>query len=158
MKMYMMKLMVIFASSIFMLSTPMSMGILLMLQTFLSTIMFSSMLNSSWITMIMFMMLIGGLLILFMYMSSIASNEKFKPNIKMLMMMLIIMYPLEELMFDIQLNDNQNNNLINEMLSLSKIYNKKTWIITMLMFYYLLLTMIAITKIIKIYKGPLRSK
>nr|UGK73266.1 NADH dehydrogenase subunit 6 [Roxasellana stellata] len=158
MKMYMMKLMVIFASSIFMLSTPMSMGILLMLQTFLSTIMFSKMLNSSWITMIMFMMLIGGLLILFMYMSSIASNEKFKPNIKMLMMMLIIIYPLEELMFDIQLNDNQNNNLINEMLSLSKIYNKKTWVITMMMFYYLLLTMIAVTKIIKIYKGPLRSK
>nr|YP_010272391.1 NADH dehydrogenase subunit 6 [Phlogothamnus polymaculatus]UKE80388.1 NADH dehydrogenase subunit 6 [Phlogothamnus polymaculatus] len=158
MKMLIIKMMMLISTSISFLKTPMSMGVMLLMQTMLSTIILAKMMSSSWMSMIIFLMLIGGLLILFMYMSSIASNEKFKPNISMMIMLLSIAIPLEEMMSTIQLNDTQENLMGIETFTLTKIYNMKTMMITIMMFLYLLLAMIAVTKIIKIYKGPLRSK
>nr|ATC73030.1 NADH dehydrogenase subunit 6 [Osbornellus sp. EMHAU-2015-Zz052506] len=157
MKMILIKFMIIISSSIIMMKTPMSLGIMLLMQTFLSTFMLAKMFSSSWIAFIMFLMLIGGLLILFMYMSSIASNEKFKTNFKLYSIWMMIMLPCEELMMNSVINENQNSMTWAETISMSKIFNKKGMIITLLMFCYLLLTMIVMIKIIKIYKGPLRA-
>nr|UKE80349.1 NADH dehydrogenase subunit 6 [Melanetettix sp. n. XTW-2022a] len=158
MKMTLMKIMIMVSSYIPLMKTPMSLGMLLLMQTFLSTILLVKMLTSSWMTMIMFLMLVGGLLILFMYMSSIASNEKFKMNILMVTGMFILIMPMEELMLDNQIMESQETLTLMEKMAMSKIYNKKGMIITLFTFCYLLLTMIAVTKIVKIYKGPLRSK
>nr|ATD53009.1 NADH dehydrogenase subunit 6 [Psammotettix sp. EMHAU-2015-Zz053036] len=158
MKLMMIKLSVTIYSIIPFMKTPMSMGILLLTQTMISTLILSKVLKSSWMSMVIFLMFVGGLLILFMYMSSIASNEKFSPNLSMyFFMMIMIMLPMEELLTE---NINMDNLLLysnNESISLMKIYNKKTFMITMVMFMYMFLTMIVVTKIIKIHKGPLRS-
>lgn len=95
---------------------------------------------------------------MFIYIRRIASNEKFKPNFIIILLIFIIIIPLEEIIREIQINDKQNNNINLEAITLSKIYNKKTTIITSLIFLYLLLAIISITIIIKIYKGPLRAK
>nr|ATF28640.1 NADH dehydrogenase subunit 6 [Phlogotettix sp. EMHAU-15090801] len=158
MKATLLKIMMFISMSISMMKTPMSMGVLLMTYTMLTTFLMSKMLTSSWMSMIIFLMLIGGLLILFMYMSSIASNEKFTPNIMIMLMTMIIIFPIEEMMNEIQINEKQEKFIKEETMTLTKIYNEKSMLITLMMFIYLLLTMIAVTKIIKIYKGPLRSK
>nr|ATG83172.1 NADH dehydrogenase subunit 6 [Alobaldia tobae] len=159
MKFLLIKMSLMITSSILMLKTPMSMGILLLVQTTISTLIISKVLSYSWLSMIMFLMFVGGLLILFMYMSSIASNEKFKPNMKIMILLIIMTLPMEELMSEMQHNENFNNlNIMQESISLTKIYNKKTLMITILMFMYMFLTMIVVTSIIKIFKGPLRAK
>nr|QXP43459.1 NADH dehydrogenase subunit 6 [Koreocerus koreanus] len=160
MKMNMMKIMMMMISTLPMMKTPMSMGIMLMMQTVLMTTLMNKMMTSSWLTMITFLMMIGGLLILFIYMSSLASNEKFKINMKMMAITITATWMTEDLMQSMQINETQN--LINieytEQLSLNKLYNKKSMSITLIMVMYLLLTMITVTKLVKHYEGPLRSK
>nr|YP_009442043.1 NADH dehydrogenase subunit 6 [Maiestas dorsalis]APO09335.1 NADH dehydrogenase subunit 6 [Maiestas dorsalis] len=160
MKFLLLKMSMIMSSSILMLKTPMSMGILLLVQTTMSTLIISKIMPNSWLSMIMFLMFVGGLLILFMYMSSIASNEKFKPNLKIMIIIMLLIFPMEELLSEMQNLENTNNlNLTYmEMTNMTKIYNKKTFLITIMMFMYMFLTMVVVTSIIKIFKGPLRAK
>ncbi|YP_009370132.1 NADH dehydrogenase subunit 6 (mitochondrion) [Macrosteles quadrilineatus] len=158
MKLTIMKIMLMIPSMTLFMKTPMSMGVMLLMQTIMATMLTSKIMLSSWISMVMFLMLVGGLLILFMYMSSIASNEKFKMNYKMFMLFIIMFVPTEELMSEIQINENEIYMSKNEMLTFMKMYNKKTMMITIMVFIYMLLTMIIVTKIVKINKGPLRAK
>nr|YP_010610873.1 NADH dehydrogenase subunit 6 [Idiocerus consimilis]WAP91694.1 NADH dehydrogenase subunit 6 [Idiocerus consimilis] len=160
MKVNIMKLMIMMISMLPIMKTPMSMGMILMLQTIMMTLLMNKMMVTSWLTMITFLMMIGGLLILFIYMSSLASNEKFKINMKVLIIMMLMMITSEELMQDMQINETQDimNTMTIEQLSLNKLYNKKSLMITLIMVLYLLLTMIAVTKLVKHYEGPLRSK
>nr|YP_010502872.1 NADH dehydrogenase subunit 6 [Doratura homophyla]UXD78636.1 NADH dehydrogenase subunit 6 [Doratura homophyla] len=159
MKIILLKILMMISTTIIFLKTPMSMGTLLLIQTTLSAMLLSKIMLTSWVSMIMFLMFIGGLLILFMYMSSIASNEKFKLNFKLLtIMLLFFMIPMEEMLIESQMNDLMENFTKTEYLSLNKIYNKKTLMITVLMFMYMFLTMISVTSIINIFKGPLRAK
>nr|QWZ47665.1 NADH dehydrogenase subunit 6 [Metidiocerus impressifrons] len=160
MKMYIMKMMLMMISILPAMKTPMSMGMTLMLQTIMMTTLMNSMMTSTWLTMITFLMMIGGLLILFIYMSSLASNEKFKINMKMMIITVMIFIMMESLMQDMQINEAQNLNSTEytEQLSLNKLYNKKSMMITLIMVLYLLLTMIVVTKLVKHYEGPLRSK
>nr|YP_009942722.1 NADH dehydrogenase subunit 6 [Populicerus confusus]QOC72417.1 NADH dehydrogenase subunit 6 [Populicerus confusus] len=160
MKISVMKIMLMLISILPTMKTPMSMGMILMTQTILMTIFMNKMMTTSWLIMITFLMMIGGLLILFIYMSSLASNEKFKINLKPMFIMIMIFIVSEELIQDMQINEQQNilKNEYMDHLSLIKLYNKKSMMITLIMVLYLLLTMIVVTKLVKHYEGPLRSK
>nr|YP_010736946.1 NADH dehydrogenase subunit 6 [Chinaocerus tubulatus]WEP24833.1 NADH dehydrogenase subunit 6 [Chinaocerus tubulatus] len=160
MKMNIMKIMMMMISILPIMKTPMSMGMMLMTQTMLMTMLMNKTMTTSWLSMITFLMMIGGLLILFIYMSSLASNEKFKINLKMMIIMLMIMWMSEDLMQNMQINEMQalHNIEYTEQLSLNKLYNKKSMTITLITVLYLLLTMITVTKLVKHYEGPLRSK
>nr|YP_010478252.1 NADH dehydrogenase subunit 6 [Nesophrosyne montium]UVI59696.1 NADH dehydrogenase subunit 6 [Nesophrosyne montium] len=159
MKILLMKIMIVISSYTILLKTPMSMGMLLLMLTTTSVMILTQILTSSWIPMIMFLMLIGGLLILFVYMSSIASNEKFTTNILLMIIPLIILIiPIESMLTEMLTNESMTTMLTADAVSMIKIYNKKTFMVTIFMFLYLLLSMIVVTKIIKIFKGPLRSK
>nr|ARA91005.1 NADH dehydrogenase subunit 6 [Hishimonoides recurvatis] len=158
MKMMVMKMMMYISTMILMLKTPMSMGVMLLIQTMMCTIIMTTISTTSWMPMIMFLMLIGGLMILFMYMSSIASNEKFSPNIFAFLTMLILILPFENMLTEELMQDKLESIIVKESMSMMKIYNVKTMMITVMLFLYLLLCMIAVMKILKIYKGPLRSK
>nr|ANJ70257.1 NADH dehydrogenase subunit 6 [Hydroporus discretus] len=152
---------------------PMSMGLILMMQTILIVLITGLYSYSFWFSYILFLIMIGGMLILFMYMTSLASNEKFKTSknifnilIIMMMMILIILYNNDSLLLE-YINKNSNfmeylNNLMmlkNENnLSLYMLYNNPNFLINMLMINYLLITLIAVIKITKSNMGPLRQK
>nr|WRY72471.1 NADH dehydrogenase subunit 6 [Zorka maculata] len=158
MKMMFSKVMIMISSMSIFMNNPMSLGMLLLLQTMSIILLLNEILLSSWFSMVTFMMMIGGLLIMFMYMSSIASNEKFKFNVNLSMIIIIMIILLDEMMFENQINDKQEFIYINELnLSLTKIYNSKSFFLTILLVMYLLLTMISVTKMVKHSKGPLRS-
>nr|UGK73279.1 NADH dehydrogenase subunit 6 [Cicadellidae sp. 'Neodcortus squaras'] len=159
MKTFIIKLMIIIPSIISLMKTPMSMGAMLMMQTFLSTMFLAKIMGYSWVPMTMFIMLIGGLMILFMYMSSIASNEKFKMSILMVIVpLLITLTMVEEMTIEMQNEMNLNNLIMNEQKSMNFIFMNKYFMITVFIFMMLLLTMISVVFIMKIHKGPLRSK
>nr|WRY72497.1 NADH dehydrogenase subunit 6 [Yangida basnetti] len=156
MKLTFMKMMIITSSSTLIMNNPMSMGLTLLVQTMMMILLMNKMLSSSWFVMITFMMMIGGLLIMFMYMSSIASNEKFKLNVNWTLMMVIMIIITDEMMLENQINELLDVSFKEFNLSLTKIYNIKSMTLTILLVMYLLLTMISVTKLVKHHKGPLR--
>nr|YP_009707852.1 NADH dehydrogenase subunit 6 [Harpalus sinicus]QEU52720.1 NADH dehydrogenase subunit 6 [Harpalus sinicus] len=155
------------------LNHPLSMGLILLIQTLLITLMSGLFSYSYWFSYILFMVMIGGMLVLFIYMTSLASNEMFNFSIKMSMFIMfsisltMLMYFFMDYMMLTSLFKNSNmmefmNNMLmikNEnLLSLNMIYNEPNNMITLMLVNYLFLTLIAVVKITDINYGPLRQK
>nr|YP_010414451.1 NADH dehydrogenase subunit 6 [Kusala populi]URW11950.1 NADH dehydrogenase subunit 6 [Kusala populi] len=158
MKILIMKLMMMINVMVPFMKNPMSMGLFLMTQTMMMIMLMNKIMNSSWFTMITFLMMIGGLLIIFTYMSSIASNEKFKTKINLTLIFFIIMIFIDEMILENQINEMEEINFtLNTDFSLIKIYNKKSMFMTIMLVIYLLITMISVSKMVKHHEGPLRS-
>nr|ANH54468.1 NADH dehydrogenase subunit 6 [Spodoptera frugiperda]QHB74384.1 NADH dehydrogenase subunit 6 [Spodoptera frugiperda] len=162
-------------NSLFMLfiNNPMSMGLLILMQTLLTCLLSGMMIKTYWFSYILFLTFLGGLLVLFIYVSSIASNQlfTFKFNYKKMSILILIMMFLMMMMYNnnmtwlnLSMNsdmDNFNNMIFffnNEnKINLSKLYNNQTFLIMMMLVIYLFITLIAIVKITNIFYGPLRS-
>ncbi|YP_009164476.1 NADH dehydrogenase subunit 6 (mitochondrion) [Spodoptera frugiperda] len=162
-------------NSLFMLfiNNPMSMGLLILMQTLLTCLLSGMMIKTYWFSYILFLTFLGGLLVLFIYVSSIASNQLFtlKFNYKKMSILILIMMFLMMMMYNnnmtwlnLSMNsdmDNFNNMIFffnNEnKINLSKLYNNQTFLIMMMLVIYLFITLIAIVKITNIFYGPLRS-
>nr|QZK21438.1 NADH dehydrogenase subunit 6 [Amitermes sp. ANIC 0405] len=140
---------------------PLAMGLMLLIQTTMVCLISGTMYSSFWFSYILFMIMIGGMLVLFMYMTSLASNEMFSPSNKMLMATLtllpILMYTMpavtnnkEMKMYDTMME--------NEILSTTTVmYNQMMGTMTTLLVLYMLLTLIVVVNIINVSKGPLRQ-
>nr|UFA47113.1 NADH dehydrogenase subunit 6 [Mitjaevia diana] len=158
MKILIMKTMMVISSMTLFMKNPMSMGFLLLFQTLMMILLMNKILITSWFVMITFLMMIGGLVIIFIYMSSIASNEKFKIKLNLFLLLIIGLMILDEMILDNQINEKQELNFsMNIDLSLIKIYNTKSMLMTIMLVLYLLITMISVSKMVKHYEGPLRS-
>nr|YP_009348216.1 NADH dehydrogenase subunit 6 [Sinopodisma wulingshanensis]APX55793.1 NADH dehydrogenase subunit 6 [Sinopodisma wulingshanensis] len=152
------------------LNHPMSMMLFIILQTFLIGLMSGTMMESFWLSYILFLTFLGGMLVLFIYITSIASNEMFQPKSIIMIfsfilwiIILMILIVLDKTMFMDFFKNTESmniNNLINyqEMtFSLEKLYNNPTFIITMFMMIYLFLALLAVVKITNINQGPIRK-
>nr|YP_009689575.1 NADH dehydrogenase subunit 6 [Paratrichobius longicrus]QEG77654.1 NADH dehydrogenase subunit 6 [Paratrichobius longicrus] len=146
---------------------PMSMGLTLLMQTLMISIN-SSMINC-WYSYMLFIIFIGGMLVLFIYVTSLASNEifSFKLNIIYFIFMLTMLTMMFYFIFDklyMYMYMNQETNTFNMkninndlMFSLYKLYNFPTNLLSILLMIYLLITLIASVKITLISMGPLRQ-
>nr|AND96730.1 NADH deshydrogenase subunit 6 [Onthophagus rhinolophus] len=153
---------IMFLSSLFItwIKHPLSMGVLLLIQTINLSLYMGYMNLNYWYSYILFLIMIGGMLVLFIYMTSVASNEKFLPSMKMFMFFISIMltYILISMLIDpfyLSINFNfmnQNNNL-----SLNKFFNFPNLMIMYMLILYLLITLFAIVKITNFKKGSLRT-
>nr|AXS65247.1 NADH dehydrogenase subunit 6 [Curculionoidea sp. 17 KM-2017] len=147
---------------------PLSLGGMLLLQTIIISLMSGNFYMNFWFSYILFLIMIGGMLVMFIYMTSIASNEKFKlPKnmifiimmISFLMMFLMIMFMDKNYTMNLYANfifKNQNMFLNN--LSLSKFFNFPNMNLMLFLMTYLLITLIAIVKIVGKLSGSLRQK
>nr|QTC32054.1 NADH dehydrogenase subunit 6 [Nisia fuliginosa] len=104
------------------LNHTMSMGLIIIIQTILISLKMSFMLKNSWFSFIIFIMMVGGMMIMFIYMSSIASNEKFKLSKKMLFSNLMITLTFMLIILNLKTLTNENMNF-NEMLIMNEEYN-----------------------------------
>nr|YP_003359202.1 NADH dehydrogenase subunit 6 [Ognevia longipennis]ACF71051.1 NADH dehydrogenase subunit 6 [Ognevia longipennis] len=152
------------------LNHPMSMMMFIIFQTFLIGLMSGTIMESFWLSYILFLMYLGGMLVLFIYVTSIASNEMFKLKSMILifsfiswainMMILII---LDKTMFIDFFKNTETMNINNSInyqemtFSLEKLYKNPTFIITMMMMIYLFLALLAVVKITNINQGPIRK-
>nr|YP_010954716.1 NADH dehydrogenase subunit 6 [Dorcus linwenhsini]WMW30101.1 NADH dehydrogenase subunit 6 [Dorcus linwenhsini] len=142
---------------------PLSLGILLLSQSILIALITGWMNLTFWYSYILFLIMIGGMLVLFMYMTSVASNEKFKfsPSMLMMMMSIIMMMPLYFLMDQWLINSkiliSENVVLIFSLMSLNKFLNFPAILISISLIIYLLITLIVAIKMSKYKQGPLRN-
>nr|YP_007889699.1 NADH dehydrogenase subunit 6 [Timelaea maculata]AGI50316.1 NADH dehydrogenase subunit 6 [Timelaea maculata]USN89432.1 NADH dehydrogenase subunit 6 [Timelaea maculata] len=170
-KMFLSMLLIFISIYMFFLNHPFSMGLMILLQTLLMCLLSSMLINTYWFSYILFLIFLGGLLVLFIYVSSVASNELFKISIfnkifLIYIFMLMISFFCKDNLFwmNFSFNDEMNNffNLFlffnNEFkINLSKLYNEQTYLLTLMMIIYLFITLITVVKITNIFFGPLRS-
>nr|YP_009971731.1 NADH dehydrogenase subunit 6 [Platisus angusticollis]QNG56441.1 NADH dehydrogenase subunit 6 [Platisus angusticollis] len=147
------------------LNHPLSFGLILLIQTILSALISGMMSLNFWYSYILFLIMVGGMLILFMYMTSIASNEKFKFSLNLFYVLGILsltipiswMFMYSNHKFFNELMFNQNYQL-KFPLSMNKYMYMPSMMIYLMIIMYLFITLIAIVKIINIHYGPLRQK
>nr|YP_009350595.1 NADH dehydrogenase subunit 6 [Cubitermes oblectatus]AQP27432.1 NADH dehydrogenase subunit 6 [Cubitermes oblectatus] len=139
---------------------PMAMGMLLLMQTTMVCLISGTMYKSFWFSYILFMIMIGGMLVLFMYMTSLASNEMFSPSNKMLLMMMLMLPILTPIMSNTINNKEMNTHetmMENEIMTTTTVmYNQMMGTMTTLLVLYMLMTLIVVVNIINVSKGPLR--
>nr|YP_010691300.1 NADH dehydrogenase subunit 6 [Drosophila nebulosa]WBU93950.1 NADH dehydrogenase subunit 6 [Drosophila nebulosa] len=149
---------------------PLAMGLTLLIQTVLICLISGLMTKSFWYSYILFLIFLGGMLVLFIYVTSLASNEMFNLSIKLTLFSISIMFIFISISFFIDKNSisfffmnnemesiyNLNSYFMENSLSLNKLYNFPTNFITILLMNYLLITLIVVVKITKLFKGPLR--
>nr|UFK62191.1 NADH dehydrogenase subunit 6 [Cicindela puritana] len=171
---YLMVINMIMTSIFMFMNHPMSMGLILLIQTILISLISGMMSYTFWFSYIIFLVMLGGMLVLFIYMTSLASNEMFQFSSKImffmlmmitLFMMILFMLPDNQMIMSMVKNCNSAEminymNFINNenLITLNKIYNSPNNMITILLINYLLITLIAVVKITSINIGPLRQK
>nr|YP_007353853.1 NADH dehydrogenase subunit 6 [Paracymoriza prodigalis]YP_009002435.1 NADH dehydrogenase subunit 6 [Paracymoriza distinctalis]AFQ31594.1 NADH dehydrogenase subunit 6 [Paracymoriza prodigalis]AHH30685.1 NADH dehydrogenase subunit 6 [Paracymoriza distinctalis] len=165
---------IMFSIIMFFFNHPLSMGLMILIQTFFMCLMSGMMIKTYWFSYILFLTFLGGLLVLFIYVSSMASNEMFKISYFMklfmflwfflLMMMNLLMWNNLNWLNLSNNNNDMNNFFINfifmnneNKINISKLYNNQTFMLMMMMIIYLFITLIAVVKITNIFYGPLRS-
>nr|YP_009185837.1 NADH dehydrogenase subunit 6 [Euryusa optabilis]ALO70558.1 NADH deshydrogenase subunit 6 [Euryusa optabilis] len=156
-------------SSMFLLMNhPMTMGIMLLTQTILIALITGFLNMNFWFSYILFLIMVGGMLVLFIYMTSIASNELFNYSNSLMIMifisinlMLLTLILMDHFFINMNLifiESMKLNNFNNYPLSLTKFFNYPSMMLIFMMITYLFITLIAIVKITKIEFGPLRQK
>nr|ULR86971.1 NADH dehydrogenase subunit 6 [Macquartia sp. 2 HNL-2022a] len=162
-------IMLIISMNFLFMKHPLSMGLTLLIQTTLVCLMSGLINKTFWFSYILFLVFIGGMLVLFIYVTSLASNEMFSFSIKMMLvssfilLLLLMIFMLIDKTLIMKYNniETQLINLLNSYikensLSLNKLYNFPNNLLTIMLMNYLLITMIAVVKITKLFKGPLR--
>nr|QNG56272.1 NADH dehydrogenase subunit 6 [Platisus zelandicus] len=147
------------------LNHPLSFGLILLIQTILCALITGLMSLNFWYSYILFLIMVGGMLVLFMYMTSIASNEKFKFSLNLFYMFNFLMITLIPVSYFFHFNNkiftenfiNQNYQLTFP-LTMNKYMFLPSMMIYLMIIMYLFITLIAIVKITNINYGPLRQK
>nr|YP_009441939.1 NADH dehydrogenase subunit 6 [Pityophthorus pubescens]AOY40160.1 NADH dehydrogenase subunit 6 [Pityophthorus pubescens] len=165
---YMMMLNWVMSTILIFLKHPLSMGGVLLIQTIIIAMMSGMLYTNFWLSYILFLIMVGGMLIMFMYMTSIASNEKFMiPKLTMILFMFSMMlsmitaYFIDTSLLTPLMKINMSSQLETTKmfkLSIMKFFNHPNFMFSIMLMMYLLLTLIAVVKITDKKMGPLRQK
>nr|URX52660.1 NADH dehydrogenase subunit 6 [Kalotermes hilli] len=142
---------------------PLAMGMMLLMQTMTVCLISGMMHQSFWFQYILFMVFIGGMLVLFIYVTSLASNEMFSLSTKMSAMATTMMIAVTMMTKEWTTMNNKETTTIEMIMSdevitmTGKFYNQPNGMMTIIMALYLFFTLIAVVKITNISKGPLRQ-
>nr|YP_001798490.1 NADH dehydrogenase subunit 6 [Orchesella villosa]ABS57588.1 NADH dehydrogenase subunit 6 [Orchesella villosa] len=144
--------------TLMMMSHPISILVLILIQTMNMCLIIWVKMSTSWLSYILFLIFLGGLMVLFMYITSLASNEKFELNVNSSYNMVVGMsfffiITFTTLFFD-KIKTAEN---ITIMKQASMLFSTPMFTITFLIMTYLLMTLIIAVKITSKFEGPLRS-
>nr|ANE20371.1 NADH dehydrogenase subunit 6 [Aphis glycines] len=152
----------IMAIMLTMMKSPLSSNLIILIQTLVLTLMINMINKTAWISFMIFILYIGGLMIIFLYISSIAFNEfNINKNYKnmlfklMLLTMFIFYFKLyfnmENFYYENKFFFEDNFNLLNMFMMPN---NLMIYFIMLILFFMLIL----IIWMLKINKGPIRQK
>lgn len=145
------------------------MGLILLIQTFLISLLIGLIRKTFWFSYILFLVFLGGILVIFIYVTALSYNEIFSILRKsfififFILTFLIILFYFRDwfytnLTINIEITRiNDSTSLIEEnYIYLLKIYNHSTNFITLFLINYLFLTLVIRVKITNFFYGPLR--
>ena len=143
---------------------------MLLIQTFFICLLTGFITKTFWFSYVLFLIFLGGILVLFIYVTSLASNEIFNFSLNLFISGVLTFRVIYSFLFFIDKNliinylINYENEILIEIKSLlienslilNKLYNFPVNLITILLIIYLFLTLIAVVKITNVFEGPLR--
>nr|YP_009407028.1 NADH dehydrogenase subunit 6 [Typhlatya dzilamensis]ASA39577.1 NADH dehydrogenase subunit 6 [Typhlatya dzilamensis] len=146
---------------------PLAMGAILLIQTSIIAFLMTFVLKTTWFSYILFLIFLGAMLVLFIYVASLAPNEPLYLSYLMILiifistflsMIIIILDPvllshsffLENTTPHLTLPSTPTTS------SLSPMYNPTAMKMTLFLILYLLLTLVVVVKITATHFGPLR--
>nr|UYA97847.1 NADH dehydrogenase subunit 6 [Coptosoma bifarium] len=135
---------------------PLSMGLMLIAQTVMVAVISGMMIKSFMMSYIITIIMISGSLVLFIYMASMASNEKLKLSMKPLMVFMIMI--AVSLAVNIKNKTFTENTQMTEFKSFNKLFNYPSVYMIMGMVVYLFFTMVVVSMNANTCEGPLRIK
>ena len=147
------------------LTHPLSIGLTLLFQTVIISLSVGVSTYSFWFSYILFMIFLGGMLVLFIYVASLASNEFFVFSLSIFTFYFIIFLTLtlRTIFLDPILISNfsclPSSSLCSQLSTITItrwIYSNTSINFTLFIVTYLLLTLIVVVKITNLFKGPLR--
>nr|ALO76910.1 NADH deshydrogenase subunit 6 [Trixagus sp. TRI01] len=138
-------------SSLFLLIThPVSMGLTLLIQISIIAMNLKLYNSNSWFSYILFIIMVGGLMIIFIYMTSISSNLKFVISNKKIILLIFLVPSI------LVTNNYENKNNEPLKLFLKFIYSNENFVI-ITMISYMFIVLIAVSNLTKIKQGPIRK-
>nr|QHR79490.1 NADH dehydrogenase subunit 6 [Gonimbrasia belina] len=174
MKIFLSSLISFFSMVMYFVNHPLPMGLLILNQTLFICLLSGMLIKTFWFSYILLLTFLGGLLVLFIYVASIASNELISFNLKFKLLVLFLFFIAFWIMFtyiynllwiNLIIDFSEMNNfqdittlIFNEnKINLNKLYNNQTFLMTLLLIIYLFIALIAMVTITNIFYGPLRS-
>nr|FAA04192.1 TPA: NADH dehydrogenase subunit 6 [Cirrodrilus suzukii] len=138
--------------SIMMANTPMMLGINILMSA-LSIAYFIYVILSPWYSFLLFLIYLGGMLIIFAYMMSLTPNIFMSLGSHFITLLMMLLMNFLYFIIFLNLNPINNKNLIYQSTSLYAPYNLLNFI---LITSILLLILVLVSKMILISKGPMR--
>lgn len=149
---------------------PLAIGLILLCQTLIIALFTGLLAPSFWFSYILFLVFLGGILVLFIYVTSLASNEMFSISSQTFLFIIslvgvLIVFSLfndplswvtpesPDQLFAPELHSSTDLGTL-----LLKLYAIPSYFLTLTLVSYLFLTLVAVVTITQIHEGPLRSK
>nr|QJD22453.1 NADH dehydrogenase subunit 6 [Haustorioides koreanus] len=153
---------VLLSSLLFMsLNTPLSMGITVILLSFFVAVMMALLMPTTWFSFLLLMVFLSGMMVLFVYVASLASNELFVwdyVSVFLLVSLSALFVGMSRKVYcpGVSGMDFSLNNISSFMVY--KMYSPHLYYFTLLLIVYLLVVLIVVVKNATISESPLRAK
>lgn len=135
---------------------PLTLGVMVIVQSLLIALLTAVFLPTFWFSYLLILVYLGGLLVLFIYVASLASNEQinssFIPIYTGGLISLFLVYSFPELL---KLEETSNDNFPSETIY-TWIFSPSTLIIAGALIVYLFIALVAVVKITKWWGGSIR--
>nr|YP_009922394.1 NADH dehydrogenase subunit 6 [Coenobita brevimanus]ASS30608.1 NADH dehydrogenase subunit 6 [Coenobita brevimanus]QNA48316.1 NADH dehydrogenase subunit 6 [Coenobita brevimanus]QUL61633.1 NADH dehydrogenase subunit 6 [Coenobita brevimanus] len=168
MMMYGLPFIILFSLIFMRLIHPLSTGLVLLIQTVLISITTGLFAKSYWFSYILFLIFLGGMLVLFIYVASLAANEQFKVSSEfffiffLALIMSFFLIFVDPVMVANKIGESTTtflskySDISNSAMNVSTIYNEPSAMFTMFIISYLLLTLFVVVKVMSSSSSPLR--
>nr|AXI98841.1 NADH dehydrogenase subunit 6 [Pseudoniphargus unisexualis] len=142
--------------------SPLFLSMTIILQTITISALLALFTVSSWFSFMLLMVYLSGMMIVFIYVSSVASNELFYMNKNNLIFASMIITPIIIMMTMNPIQSEITNTMTTNYISPSitktiKIFSEPMYMMTILLIIYILLAMIMVVKNSSFSSGPIRS-
>lgn len=128
------------------------------MQTLLTCLMIWILTKRRWFSFILFLIFLGGLIVLFVYITSLASNEKFELknifSIKTNCWIFLFVSTILRLVYFSKNSIDLNNFIFSKIIIL---FTKNIILPTLIVITYLFLVLVIVVKISSIMEGPIRN-
>lgn len=136
-------------------NNPIMIVIIIILQTVTVCLILWLKISSSWFSYILFLIFMGGLIVLFIYICRLASNEIFSIKIRLIEILTIFIITIVIVYYNKRIIYESN---INYSIYIFNILTKMNIFPVILTIFYLLFTLVVVVKISNKKIGPIRAK
>nr|YP_010414156.1 NADH dehydrogenase subunit 6 [Acyrthosiphon caraganae]URQ84752.1 NADH dehydrogenase subunit 6 [Acyrthosiphon caraganae] len=152
----------IMAIMLTMMKSPISSNLIILIQTMTLTMMINLINKTAWISFMVFILYIGGLMIIFLYISSIAFNElniskNYKNMIYKIIFMSLTLFYLK-LSLNMENMTYENKFMFEDNFYLLNMFTLPNNLLIYMIMFILFFMLILIIWMLKINKGPIRQK